>query len=102
MYEKTMVGEEDKGKWMGIISSSVIAGIIIAVLPETIEWFLEVDFSNPQNVPSSWATMWTQASTALKFVGGVMVVVGGIVGVIKLEWVKDSMCGAFKTQFTLF
>ena len=55
MYEKTMVGEEDKGKWMGIISSSVIAGIIIAVLPETIEWFLDVDFSNPQNVPSSWA-----------------------------------------------
>ena len=35
---------------------------------------------------------------SLKFVGGVMVVVGGIIGVIKLEWVKDRYTSQHGSQ----
>lgn len=83
----------DKSKYVAIVVSAIIAGAIVLVSQDVLEWMLGVDFDSPgsaSNVPPVVVTMLGKILSFSKFIGGGIIAVGVIVAVAKLSYERPG------------
>lgn len=87
MLNQAALDQEDRQKYINIVVAAGIAGAIIFLAQDIMEWFLDVDFENPsaQSIPPAITTMLGKILPFLRFVGGGLVVVVVIIAVSKLR-----------------
>lgn len=81
----------DKSKYVAIVVSAIIAGTIIFVSQDVLEWILDINFDNPDsatNVPTVVVTMLSKILSFSKFIGGGIIAIGVIVAVAKLSYAR--------------
>lgn len=93
MLNTTELDQADKSKYVAIVVSAIIAGAIVFVSQDVLEWMLGVDFDNPgstANVPPIVVTMLGKILSFSKFIGGGIIAVGVIVAVAKLSYARPK------------
>ncbi len=83
----------DKSKYVSIVVSAIIAGAIVLVSQDVLEWMLGINFDDPgstSNVPPVVVTMLGKILSFSKFIGGGIIAVGVIVAVAKLSYAKPT------------
>jgi uncharacterized membrane protein len=87
MLNQAALDQEDKQKYINIIVAAGIAGAIILLAQDVMEWLLGVDFENPQagNIPPAITAMLGKILPFLRFIGGGLIVVAIIIAVTKLS-----------------
>lgn len=87
MLNQAALDQEDRQKYINIVVAAGIAGAIIFLAQDIMEWLLDVDFENPstQSIPPAITTMLGKILPFLRFVGGGLVVVVVIIAVSKLR-----------------
>lgn len=87
MLNQAALDHEDKQKYINIIVAAGMAGAIIFLAQDVMEWLLGVDFENPSTstVPPIITTMLGKILPFLRFIGGGMIVVAVIIAVSKLS-----------------
>lgn len=87
MLNQAALDQEDRQKYINIVVAAGIAGAIIFLAQDIMEWFLNVDFENPgtQNIPPAITAMLGKILPFLRFIGGGMIVVVVIIAVSKLS-----------------
>lgn len=81
----------DKSKYVAVVVSAIIAGTIIFVSQDVLEWILDINFDNPDssaNIPTIVVTMLGKILSFSKFIGGGIIAVGVIVAVAKLSYAR--------------
>lgn len=88
MLNQAALDQEDRQKYINIVVAAGIAGAVIFLAQDIMEWFLDVDFDNPgiQNIPPAVITMLGKILPFLRFVGGGLIVVVVIIAVSKLSF----------------
>lgn len=79
---------QERSKYMKIVVAAFIAGAIIFMAQEVMEWMLVVDFDKPDastNVPPIVVSFLGKIIGFARFIGGGLIVLGIIVAVIKLN-----------------
>lgn len=77
--------EEERVRWLRIVISAVIAGLIIFAAPEITAWITGISIDNPQgNIPRSLVDRVGMIFMLTRYFGGAIVTIGVIAGVIKL------------------
>ena len=77
---------QERSKYMKIVVAAFIAGAIIFMAQEVMEWMLVVDFDKPDestNVPPIVVSFLGKIIGFARFIGGGLIVLGIIVAVIK-------------------
>jgi general stress protein CsbA len=93
MLNTTELDQTDKSKYVAIVVSAIIAGAIVFVSQDVLEWMLGIDFDNPgstTSVPSIVVTMLSKILSFSKFIGGGIIAVGVIVAVAKLSYARPK------------
>jgi uncharacterized membrane protein len=87
MLNQAALDQEDRQKYINIVVAAGIAGAIIFLAQDIMEWLLGVDFESPniQNIPPAITTMLSKILPFLRFVGGGLIVVVVIIAVSKLK-----------------
>lgn len=87
MLNQAALDQEDRQKYINIVVAAGIAGAIIFLAQDIMEWLLDVDFENPstQSIPPAITTMLGKILPFLRFVGGGLIVVVVIIAVSKLR-----------------
>ncbi|MEM4253440.1 MAG: hypothetical protein QXE84_07960 [Candidatus Nitrosotenuis sp.] len=87
MLNQAALDQEDRQKYINIVVAAGIAGAVIFLAQDIMEWLLGVDFENPniQNIPPAITTMLSKILPFLRFVGGGLIVVVVIIAVSKLK-----------------
>lgn len=87
MLNQAALDQEDRQKYINIVVAAGIAGAVIFLAQDIMEWFLDVDFENPsvQNIPPAITSMLGKILPFLRFVGGGLIVVVVIIAVSKLS-----------------
>ncbi len=83
----------DKSKYVAVVVSAIIAGVIVFVSQDVLEWMLGIDFDDPastSSVPPIVVTMLGKILSFSKFIGGGIIAVGVIVAVAKLSYVRTN------------
>lgn len=88
MLNQAVLDQEDKQKYINIVVAAGIAGAVIFLAQDIVEWLLDVDFDNPgiQNIPPTITAMLGKILPFLRFIGGGLIVVVIIIAVSKLEF----------------
>lgn len=93
MLNTTELDQADKSKYVAIVVSAIIAGAIVFVSQDVLEWMLGVDFDNPAlatSIPPIVVTMLGKILSFSKFIGGGIIAVGVIVAVAKLSYARPK------------
>jgi uncharacterized membrane protein len=87
MLNQAALDQEDRQKYINIVVAAGIAGAIIFLAQDIMEWLLGVDFESPgiQSIPPAITTMLSKILPFLRFVGGGLIVVVVIIAVSKLR-----------------
>lgn len=87
MLNQAALDQEDKQKYINIVVAAGIAGSIIFLAQDVMEWLLGVDFENPTStsIPVVVTTILGKVLPFLRFIGGGLIVVAVIVAVSKLS-----------------
>jgi uncharacterized membrane protein len=87
MLNQAALDHEDKQKYINIVVAAGIAGAIIFLAQDMVEWLLGVDFESPQvgAIPPAIVTMLGKVLPFLRFIGGGLLVVAVIIAVSKLS-----------------
>lgn len=83
----------DKSKYVAIVVSAIIAGAIVLISQDVLEWMLDVNFDDPSstsNIPPIVVTMLGKILSFSKFIGGGIIAIGVIVAVAKLSYAKPT------------
>jgi general stress protein CsbA len=83
----------DKSKYVAVVVSAIIAGAIVFVSQDVLEWMLGIDFddsTSTSSVPPIVVTMLGKILSFSKFIGGGIIAVGVIVAVAKLSYVRTN------------
>lgn len=88
MLNQAALDQEDRQKYINIVVAAGIAGAIIFLAQDIMEWLLGVDFESPsiQSIPPAITTMLSKILPFLRFVGGGLIVVVVIIAVSKLRF----------------
>ncbi|MFN4337117.1 MAG: hypothetical protein ACK4FV_06015 [Candidatus Nitrosocaldus sp.] len=77
--------EEERVRWLRIVISAVIAGLIIFAAPEITAWITGISIDSPQgNIPRTLVDRVSMIFMLTRYFGGAIVTIGVIAGVIKL------------------
>lgn len=78
---------ELKEKYVELLVATIIAGVILVVAQDVVEWLLEVDFDNPQgsNIPPKLIEMIGKVLPFVRYVGGAVIAIGLIISIPKLR-----------------
>lgn len=77
--------EEERVRWLRVVISAVIAGLIIFAAPEITAWITGISIDNPEgNIPRSLIERIGMIFMLTRYFGGAIVTIGVIAGVIKL------------------
>lgn len=83
----------DKSKYVAVVVSAIIAGAIVFVSQDVLEWMLGLDFDDPtstSDVPPIVVVMLDKILSFSKFIGGGIIAVGVIVAVAKLSYARTN------------
>lgn len=82
----------DKSKYVAVVVSAIIAGAIVFISQDVLEWMLGIDFDDPTStsVPPIVVTMLGKILSFSKFIGGGIIAVGVIVAVAKLSYARTN------------
>lgn len=84
----------DKSKYVAVVVSAIIAGAIVFVSQDALEWMLGLDFDDPtstSDVPPIVVVMLGKILSFSKFIGGGIIAVGVIVAVAKLSYARTNI-----------
>ena len=93
MLNTVELDQADKSKYVAIMVSAIIAGAIVIVSQDVLEWMLGVDFDNPASttsVPPIVVTMLGKILSFSKFIGGGIIAIGVIVAIAKLSYARPK------------
>ena len=87
MLNQAALDHEDKQKYINIVVAAGIAGAIIFLAQDMMEWLLGVNFESPDvgNIPPAITTLLGKVLPFLRFIGGGLIVVAIIIAVSKLS-----------------
>lgn len=90
MLNTVELDQADKSKYVAIVVSAIIAGAIVIVSQDVLEWMLDVDFDNPAStsVPPIVVAMLGKILSFSKFIGGGIIAIGVIVAIAKLSYTR--------------
>jgi hypothetical protein len=93
MLNQATLDQEDKQKYINIIVAAGIAGAIIFLAQDVMEWLLGMDFENPgsTNIPAAITTMLGRILPFLRFIGGGLIVIAVIIAVSKLSLAPSAL-----------
>lgn len=88
MLNQAALDQEDKQKYINIVVAAGIAGSIIFLAQDVMEWLLGVDFENPASasIPPAITAILGKVLPFLRFIGGGLIVVAVIIAVSKLSF----------------
>ncbi len=77
--------EEERVRWLRIVITAIVAGLIVFAAPEITAWITGIDIENPQsNIPTTLVDRVMMIFTLTRYFGGAIITIGVIAGVIKL------------------
>lgn len=87
MLNQAALDHEDKQKYINIVVAAGIAGAIIFLAQDVMEWLLGVNFENPDTgtIPPVIIILLGKVLPFLRFIGGGLIVVAVIIAVSKLS-----------------
>lgn len=87
MLNQAALDHEDKQKYINIVVAAGIAGAIIFLAQDVMEWMLGISLESPDvgNIPPAITSLLGKILPFLRFIGGGMIVVAVIIAVSKLS-----------------
>jgi hypothetical protein len=77
--------EEERVRWLRIVITAIVAGLIVFAAPEITAWITGIDIAKPQsNIPTTLVERVMMIFTLTRYFGGAIITIGVIAGVIKL------------------
>ncbi len=81
------VADDEKSKWLRNMLILAIGGIILVFSPDIVNFITGIDLAAPpEGLPAGFVTALQNLNTLLRYAGGAMIVIGGAVYVIKMEF----------------
>ncbi len=77
--------EEERVRWLRIVITALIAGLIVFAAPEITAWITGIDITNPKDsIPTALVDRVSMIFMLTRYFGGAIITIGVIAGVIKL------------------
>ncbi len=77
--------EEERVRWLRIVITAVLAGLIVFAASEITAWITGIDITKPQSdIPATLVDRVRMVFMLTRYFGGAIITIGVIAGVIKL------------------
>ena len=85
VVQRAELDQDDKPKWIGLMITMFLAGGLIFGAQDLMEWFSGEDFDDEDaDVPQFLIDLSLRGLGLLRWLGGIVIVIGAIVGAVKL------------------
>lgn len=93
------VADDEKSKWLRNMLILAIGGIILVFSPDIVNFITGIDLAAPPaGLPAGFVAALQNLNTLLRYAGGAMIVIGGAVYVIKMEFREpEKASGSHRT-----